>query len=615
MNGEGRFFRWASRILALVCLVLLVLNLLKPSGEEKSPPVSEPAVADPSPPVAVLGARTDRRVGERRSPPTARNRKERADTRVRPYNTPPAPPPEPAVTTLKPLGYVERADGTVEAVVADGPFVAVLREGELFRGEYRVAKVTPTLVEIQKQPAPAAPKVVDLAAPPGPEREVAAIQRPASESASPAAVQPETRPEPQGEPASSPSEGIPISKLLDNKGQRLREPEPLPAPAESRGDARGPELGRSAGPRPTRAPVPTPGPRQSPPEPARPLKPMGYVEWASGRLQAVVEDQGEVYLVSEGEVFADRYRALRVTESSVEVVEGLSPPARASPMELAARQALQRSTAQPLIEVAHSPPPRKPAEKSGGASQESVDSALAASIPGRSVPESPPTAPLPTLGYVQEQSGELEAILADGDEVRLVRPGDVVAGKYLALSVSRSSVEVGSVADGGLPNSAGAVAEDGGGGAAVALAAGSRPVATKALEKAALREEVKTAAGQPAVPALEPAGAERMTAASVTPLGYVEMAAGRVEMIVAGGDRVDLVHDGFEWGEERQAVRQLQVASSHSPPQAEPEAASPQEEGHEASETGPGPAYLVTHVHSPRFDFDLHVRLPDNRSD
>jgi len=691
MNGEGRFFRWASRILAVVCLVLLVLNLLRPSGEEKSPSISEPALAvsesaaaerNPLPPpqfkrartqartpsaVAAVspppfpasrarleksptlsavpprgGAGSDRRLGVSLSAVRDRRYSRDADARVQAI-----PPPEPAVTTLKPLGYVERADGTVEAVVADGPYVAVLREGELFQDEYRVAKVTTTLVEIVKQPVLAAPQVADLAAPPGLEREVAAIQRPASEPASPAAIHPAARREPQGPPSRASSEETLASKPLENKGKRLQQPEPPHALAESRGDSRGPEVAKSAGPRPTPAPAPTRAPTQSPPEPARTLKPLGYVEWASGRLQAVVEDQGEVYLVSEGEVFGDRYRALRVTESSVEVVEGLSPPARASPMELAAREVGQRSATQPSIEVAHSPPPQKPAEKVDRASQESVDSALAASIPGRGVPGSPRTGTLPTLGYVQKQSGEVEAILADGDQVRIVRPGDVVAGKYFALSVSRSSVEVGSVADGGLPSSAGAQAEDSGGGAAVVLAAGSNPVPMNVVEKAALREEVKTEAGQPAIPALEPHGSGRLTAASVTTLGYVEMADGRVEMIVADGDRVDLVHDGFEWGEDRQAVGVSRsvggvvenpslplpapeakgesgerpalepplVAASHSPPRASRDAAGGQDEGPGASETASGLAYLVTHVHSPRFNFDLHVRLPDNRSD
>ena len=150
----------------------------------------------------------------------------------------------------------------------------------------------------------------------------------------------------------------------------------------------------------------------------------------------------------------------------------------------------------------------------------------------------------------------------------------MVGGKYLALSVSRSSVEVGAVADGRQILSAGTEAEDRGATASEGLAA-----------------------------------------ASGAALGYVKMADGRVQTIVADGDGVDLVHDGFESAQARQAVGPPWVAASHSPPGVNSGPAAPTEGVHEASETAPGLAYLVTHVHSPRFDFDLHVRLPDNRSD
>jgi len=593
MNAEGHFFRWASRILAVVCLLLLVLNLLRRSNEEPSPSISEPSVADPAPPVAAL---SERRVVSDFAP-----RSERAEARVRRTgsflpavshakpmqvsrrrDTPlPAvidrrysksanlgdqssPPPEPVVTTLKPIGYVERADGTVEAVVADGPYVAVLREGELFRDEYRVAKVTPTLVEIQRQPVSTAPELAELAEPPAPKREVAAGQAAASAPVSPVPIQPVSRPEPQAQPSSSGSEEIPTSNLNENREVRPPEQESPQALAESRGDSRGPGPAKPAGS--------TPAPAQVPARPTRTFKPLGYVEWAGGRHQAVVEDEGEIYLVSEGEVFGDRYRALRVTPSSVEFVEGLSPPARASPIEWAAFGAGQQSATRPLIEVAHSPP--KWAENVGRASRKRIDSARAGSDPGRVVPVSPRTETLPAQGYVERQDGQLQAILADGDDVSIVGPGDVVGGKYLALSVSRSSVEVGAVADGRQILSAGTEAEDRGATASEGLAA-----------------------------------------ASGAALGYVKMADGRVQTIVADGDGVDLVHDGFESAQDRQPARQPLVAASHSPPGDGLGAASPQEVGHEASESGPGLAYLVTHVHSPRFDFDLHVRLPDNRSD
>jgi Tfp pilus assembly protein PilP len=48
---------------------------------------------------------------------------------------------------------------------------------------------------------------------------------------------------------------------------------------------------------------------------------LGYVESANGEKEAIVEVSGELYLVHVGELFAEKYRALRITSSSVEIVE------------------------------------------------------------------------------------------------------------------------------------------------------------------------------------------------------------------------------------------------------------------------------------------------------
>src|SRR5208337_857280 len=53
------------------------------------------------------------------------------------------------------------------------------------------------------------------------------------------------------------------------------------------------------------------------------VRPLGYVEKAGGERVAIVEVLGQVYLVHEGELFAEKYRALKVTPSSVEIVEEL----------------------------------------------------------------------------------------------------------------------------------------------------------------------------------------------------------------------------------------------------------------------------------------------------
>jgi hypothetical protein len=75
----------------------------------------------------------------------------------------------------------------------------------------------------------------------------------------------------------------------------------------------------AAKPAPTAAAVSggpaTPAPPPAPP----PLKAMGYTEKARGVPEAIVSDDQEIYVVHEGESFANRYRVLKISPSAVEV--------------------------------------------------------------------------------------------------------------------------------------------------------------------------------------------------------------------------------------------------------------------------------------------------------
>jgi len=51
------------------------------------------------------------------------------------------------------------------------------------------------------------------------------------------------------------------------------------------------------------------------------VTPIGYVEKAGGEKEAIVAFQDQVFLVHEGELFAGKYRVLRVTALAVEIVE------------------------------------------------------------------------------------------------------------------------------------------------------------------------------------------------------------------------------------------------------------------------------------------------------
>jgi len=58
----------------------------------------------------------------------------------------------------------------------------------------------------------------------------------------------------------------------------------------------------------------------TPPPPAPPpLKAMGYTQKAGGVNEAIVTDDQEIYIVHEGEIFAQRFRVLKISPSAVEV--------------------------------------------------------------------------------------------------------------------------------------------------------------------------------------------------------------------------------------------------------------------------------------------------------
>lgn len=63
---------------------------------------------------------------------------------------------------------------------------------------------------------------------------------------------------------------------------------------------------------------------QPPPPPPIPLKPLGHSLNLKGEEEAFVTDDEQVYVVHVGEVFAKKYRVLRITPSFVEVQDETS---------------------------------------------------------------------------------------------------------------------------------------------------------------------------------------------------------------------------------------------------------------------------------------------------
>jgi len=224
-----------------------------------------------------------------------------------------APPP-----ARQDLGYVETADGRVEAIVAEGEHVGLVQETQAFVQNFHVSAPLPAEVEVAQAPPPP----INPPASPVPQVDAAYPTSSAQEaSSSPAAVAEvdtaESRPPvpiagDNVAPRSAASTTLQLEPLADYTGDqfRPRPPETVQAPPCSALPASAPEGDVSHSNFTT----------------------LGYVEKADGEREAIVAVHDQVYLVHEGELFAEKYKALHVTASSIEIVEELTEASSASPI-------------------------------------------------------------------------------------------------------------------------------------------------------------------------------------------------------------------------------------------------------------------------------------------
>ena len=205
------------------------------------------------------------------------------------------------------LGYVEKANGKVEAIVAEAGHVRLVPETKSFAANFHAPAPTWAALEVGR--APSSPPNPPASAGPGASPAYTGSSTPESGDSSPAAVEvdaaavPEPRPVPgnNNEPKSEDSAALQSEPLADYAGDQFpaKPPEALqPSPC--------PVLP---------APAPVEGVTRST------VNTLGYVEKVGGEKEAIVEVLGQIYLVHEGELFAEKYRALRVSPTFVEIVE------------------------------------------------------------------------------------------------------------------------------------------------------------------------------------------------------------------------------------------------------------------------------------------------------
>jgi hypothetical protein len=237
------------------------------------------------------------------------------------------------------LGYVERANGQVEAFVAEGEHVGLRKAPKSFPSEFRAPLIPSVNSELasDRPPKVYSPESAAAAPPPGqpsPSVEQAstapavALQLEASDADKvtepPASVQ-----ERGSESPEDVMPGFSLETAFADYAGPSTEPRDVPgdgqegAPggplAAGLGEALAPESGDSA-------PATEPPARGSAALSFVPVRfplvnALGYVEKEGGEKEAIVEIFGQVYLAHEGELLAGKFRVLQVTSSSIRIVD------------------------------------------------------------------------------------------------------------------------------------------------------------------------------------------------------------------------------------------------------------------------------------------------------
>jgi len=200
------------------------------------------------------------------------------------------------------LGYVERADGRVEAIVADGEHVRLAPETKSFARSFRAPAPTPANLEA----ANTLPPLINPLNSFGQESQPVQTSSSTQEAGVPSL-------------AASGSESSSVGKLQGIRGKNgeseskqfgIIQPEPLADYSGGRFDVKIPQAVVPASP--AVGPTLPSGGRET----QSAVSILGYVEKPGGEEEAIVEVRGQVYLVHRGELVAEKYRALQGTASS-----------------------------------------------------------------------------------------------------------------------------------------------------------------------------------------------------------------------------------------------------------------------------------------------------------
>jgi hypothetical protein len=306
------------------------------------------------------------------------------------------------------------------------------------------------------------------------------------------------------------------------------------------------------------------------------IRPLGIVETAGGRVQAVIQDGEWTRLVEEGEVLADNSRVLKVSAEGVEILRPASLPA----IELARAGNAPAGETKPEIAVAAqsaavndepigSAEPVQargsravltrarasddlPGMQTGEATFHAAAPKLAPSVvrqralkpalpspmdlrPSPLVGIERPVDPNAALGRVEHADGRVQAVVADGQWVKLVAE-PATSGPDFNQAKGKSTTEASGM--GAFPNS------------------GCSP-ATWGQEKASKTAPMTSGGGASRFP-LPGSGLSQTSESeipnSAEPVGIVEWPDGRTQSVIIQGLSVSLVDDAETLAEARRAL-------------------------------------------------------------
>jgi hypothetical protein len=352
-------------------------------------------------------------------------------------------PPQDAEQVANSLGYVQKADGKVEAVVADGDSVRLVPDNPAVT----MAQSAPHVSQEGTTPAHDSTRLAAAVSASSSAITDSSVDMSGMAAFLPASVTPLAAYEVPAPASSSADISAPSRPRMDLDGETaatLIEPS---APAAS-------NFGETPGgltPSSTKLTVT--------------IKPLGFVVKADGELAAILAQDDEIYVVRQGDRFAGRYRAVSVSADAVEAVQ--DPQRHAQPLpsiapttspDLLSASNQQRppqfsagicssckssELAEESAKVLDDPPAESESPPPRKGKDEQARSALPKGTRQRASPtlKETPASPGPatfvfqTLGYVETQNGEMQAIVADGSQVYLVKQGETFADQYRATSV------------------------------------------------------------------------------------------------------------------------------------------------------------------------------------